>query len=141
MWSSGAAPPARSSLRSTRSATRSARPDRWRALDADDLSRVHDVVRVERALQRAHHRDGIAVLGDEEIHFAVADAVLAGAGAVHGDGTLHHAVIEATRLGQLLGLGRIENEGEMKIAVADMADQHGGDEGLIEIGLGLGDAF
>src|SRR6266702_6428866 len=48
---------------------------------AHDLARVHDVVGVERLLDEAHDAERLAVLRLEEIDLAVADAVLAGAGA------------------------------------------------------------
>ena len=48
-----------------------------------DLARVHDVLRVERALDGAHHVDRAgAGLGHQEVHLVQADAVLAGAGAL-----------------------------------------------------------
>src|SRR6516162_3604899 len=50
-----------------------------------DLSRVHNVVRVERLLDRLHGCDRAAVLGFKILDLAVTHAVLAGAGAVHGD--------------------------------------------------------
>src|SRR5207237_10090665 len=54
---------------------------------ADDFPRVHDAVRVERCLDAAHDGNRLAVFGDEEIHFAVANAVFAGAGAFHCQGS------------------------------------------------------
>src|SRR5579883_3614816 len=95
------------------------------ASNPDDFAGVHDVVGVERLFEGAHDAHGLAMLGDEEVHLAIADAMLAGAGAVHGDGALHHAVVEPARLGDLLGLPRIENESEVEVAVADMPHQHG----------------
>ena len=51
----------------------------------DDLARIEDVERVERPFDRAHGSErGLAVLGLEIFHLALADAVLAGAGSVHG---------------------------------------------------------
>ena len=53
-------------------------------LKADDLAGIHDVQRIERPLDGAHGRKRrLAVLGRHILHLALADAVLAGAGAVH----------------------------------------------------------
>ena len=51
-------------------------------LHAEDFARVHNVVGVDRRLDCAHHAHRLAMLGDQEVDLAVADAVLAGAGAV-----------------------------------------------------------
>src|SRR5579883_1583896 len=40
--------------------------------DPDDLPRIHDVVGIEGALQGAHDRERLAVLGFEELDLAVA---------------------------------------------------------------------
>src|SRR5260370_10004528 len=55
-----------------------------------DLARIHDVVRVERLLDRAHQRHGLAMLLVEELDLAQADAVLAGAGPAHRQRAPHH---------------------------------------------------
>ena len=55
----------------------------------DDLARIHDVERIERPFDRAHRVERrLAVLGQQIFHLALADAVLAGAGAVHGQRAL-----------------------------------------------------
>ena len=53
-----------------------------RQLDLEDLSRIHDVIGVDRLLDCAHHAHRFAVLGDQKVEFAAADPVLACAGAV-----------------------------------------------------------
>ena len=54
------------------------------AVRTENLAGIEDVERVERALDRAHGVERrLAVLGQEIFHLALADAVLAGAGAVH----------------------------------------------------------
>ena len=53
-----------------------------RQLDLEDLSRIHDVIGVDRLLDCTHHAHRFAVLGDQKVEFAAADAVLACAGAV-----------------------------------------------------------
>src|SRR6188768_2029467 len=48
------------------------------------LPRVHQVMRIEGPLDGAHHVERLrAVFRFQELHLAEADAVLAGAGAVH----------------------------------------------------------
>ena len=49
----------------------------------DDLSGVHDIVRVERLLDAAHNRNRLAVFGYKEINLAIPDTVFTGAGAFH----------------------------------------------------------
>ena len=64
----------------------------------EDLPRVHDVLRVERALERAHHLDRAgAGLVDQEAHLVQPDAVLAGAGAFQRDRALHQLRRSAAR--------------------------------------------
>ena len=53
--------------------------------DPDDLARIEDVRGIERALDRGHHRDRRPRLLGQAVDLAEADAVLAGAGAAHGD--------------------------------------------------------
>ena len=52
------------------------------ALDLEDLSRVHDVIGVDRLLDCTHDAHRLAVLSDQKLQFTAADAVLACAGAV-----------------------------------------------------------
>jgi hypothetical protein len=53
-----------------------------RQLDLEDLSRIHDVIGVDRLLDCTHDAHRFAVLGDQKVEFAAADPVLACAGAV-----------------------------------------------------------
>src|SRR5258708_6788565 len=93
----------------------------WR-LDPEDLSRVHDVFGVDRLLDRVHYAHRLAVLGDQEIDLAAADAVLAGAGAVERQRAMDQPLVEALRLRHLSWVVRIEHEADVKIAVACMAN-------------------
>src|SRR3954470_13681153 len=54
----------------------------------DDFSRIHQVLRVECVLERAHHRKRRAMLGLQVFHLALPDPVLAGAGPLHRERTL-----------------------------------------------------
>ena len=78
----GSAPPSRRRGSSGREGPPGSRGDF--ALEREDLPRVHDVLRVEGALDRSHHVDRAgAGLALQELHLVQADAVLAAAGAVH----------------------------------------------------------
>jgi len=56
-----------------------------KSIKRDDLARIHDVLRVERLLERPHDGERLlAVLVHEIFHLALPDAVLARAGALHG---------------------------------------------------------
>src|SRR5260370_42514454 len=61
------------------------------ASENENLSRVHDVVGVDRTLDGAHQVERRSELVLEIGHLALADAVLAGTGAVHGDGAGHQS--------------------------------------------------
>src|SRR3974377_37146 len=81
-------------------------------LEADDLARLHDVERIERPLDRARGGErGLAVLGREIPHLALADAVLAGAGAVHRQRSLDQAFEERLHPRLLVGVAEIDAEG------------------------------
>src|SRR3546814_7300903 len=100
-----------------------------------------DVVGIQRLLHLPHHRKGIAVLGPEEAHLAGADAVLAGAGAAHGKGAHYHALVDALRPRHLLGDVRVDEEGQVEVAVADVAVDRRQHAGGIDVLAGLQDAL
>src|SRR5215471_16869783 len=61
----------------------------------DNLTRIHDVLRVERLLERAHDGERrLAVLLHQILHLALPDAVLARAGALHGERAFDQALAE-----------------------------------------------
>ena len=60
----------------------SARPCCRRLSDPENFSRIHNVVGVDRLLDRTHNANSIAVLGNQKVYLAATDTVLAGAGAV-----------------------------------------------------------
>ena len=62
-------------------------------------------------------------------------------GAAHGQGALDQTVIEAVGLGDFIGIVMVEHEGQVKIAVADMADQRRRQAALLNVFLGLHDAI
>ena len=64
----------------------------------------------------------VAELVVEVLHLALADAMLAGAGAVHGDGAEGEPADEGLGAAHLVGIFDVDQHGHMEIAVADMAD-------------------
>src|SRR5438067_7208569 len=83
----------------------------------DDFSRIHKVLRVEGMLDRTHCCKRLAVLGFKVFHLSLTDAMLAGAGALHGERAFHEPLAE--RLGGR-DLGRVvhvEQHRGMEIAV------------------------
>ncbi len=70
---------------------------------------------------------------------AVADAVLAGAGSLSGDRAPHQAVVEVDGALQLVRVVRVDEDREVEVAVADVADDRGDQAGGVEVALGLGD--
>ena len=110
-------------------------------LRADDLPWVHQVVGVEGSLDGAHEVDPVAVLCVEELNLAVADAVLSGAGAVHGDGAGDQALIERRGARDFVRIVRVEHHVDMEVAIADMADDRRQQPLLLDVLAGLGDAL
>ena len=74
-------------------------------------------------------------------HLALADPVLAGAGAVHGDGAFRKPFDQLLRRPHLGRVGRIDENAQVKIAVADMADDRRQQFQPVEVRLGLHDAI
>src|SRR4051812_21367679 len=89
----------------------------------ENLSRIEDVPRIERLFDGAHEAHAVAVLQVHELGLAVADAVLAGAGAVQRDGAAHQTLVQHFRLRQFRRTGRIDAEAEVEVAVTDVADR------------------
>jgi nucleoside-diphosphate-sugar epimerase len=88
----------------------------------EDLARVHDVVRVQRLLDGAHHRHRAgAGLVAQEAHLVQAHAVLAGAGAFQASA---RAPAARSALGQrVLRVVGVDQVAEVEVAVAHVADQ------------------
>src|SRR5271167_5222507 len=97
----------------------------WRpskSLDTKDFTRIHDVVGVDRLLDCAHDAHRLAMLGEQEINFAAADAVLTGARAVKRQRPMYHSFVESFGLLHFSRIAWIEHKGDVKIAVAGMAN-------------------
>src|SRR6185312_3391668 len=106
-----------------------------------DLAWIHDVVRIERMLDRAHDIDRAAEFALQERHLALTDAMLARAGAVHGDRPHVEAGDEGFRRLDLLRVLGVEQQRHMEIAVADMTDDRAYEAVLGNIDLGRLYAF
>ena len=65
------------------------------------------------------------MLGDEKIELAVTDSVLAGAGAVEGEGPMDQSFVETLGLGDLARILGLDQKNDMKIPIADVADEGG----------------
>ena len=78
---------------------------------------VHDVQGIESALDLPHHLEAGAKLRLKVLHLALADTVLAGAGAIHGDGALSKTLKEGF---DLRAVSWFERRGGMEVAVTDM---------------------
>ena len=97
--------------------------------------RVHDVLRVQRPLDGAHHVDGpIACLGDQEIHLVQADTVFAGAGAFKGQSPAHQLVVQLFSNAALFWNVRVNQVAKVKVAVPHMANQEVWNVGGIHLG-------
>ena len=92
------------------------------------------------SLMLPHHVDRLAVLGFERRDLAVADAVLAGAGAAHRQRARDHPLVVVVDLRQLGLAGRIDQVDDVEVAVAGMADQADRERRAGVILLGLDDA-
>src|ERR1035437_3666906 len=69
------------------------------------LSRIEDILRIQRLLQRAHRINGFgAEFGLEVLLLALPDAMLAGAGPAHRLGALHQAMHEVLAARHLVAI-------------------------------------
>src|SRR5690606_17237978 len=68
-------------------------------------------------------------------------AVLAGAGAAHLDGPVHHALVHAPGAPHLVLVGVVHQQHEVEVAVADVAHDGGDERVLVEVRAGGGDAL
>src|SRR5574340_734866 len=111
-------------------------------LELQHLSRTHQVVRLQRALDVAHHRYRVlSMLADEMLYLADPHAVLAGAGAVHGEGARDETLVDRLRFLQLARFLRIERDTEVEIAIAHVAGDHDRERRRPEILLRFHQAF
>src|SRR5215475_11216088 len=121
---------------------RSAAAPRYLEKQLHDLAGVHDVGRVERLLDGTHggERAG-TVLRFEIFHLALPDAVLARARALHGQRAVHQAFAQRLGARRLVGIAQVDQQREMEIAVADMAENRRHQPALGNVALRRRDAF
>src|SRR5262245_59257242 len=121
---------------------RSAAAPRYLEKQLHDLARVHDVRRVERLLDGAHggERAG-TILRLKIFHLALPDAMLARARALHGECAVHQAFAQRLCARRLLGVAQVDQQREMEIAVADMAENRRHQPALGNVALRRRDAF
>src|SRR5262249_18846852 len=110
-------------------------------LGLDDLPRVHQVLGIDRALQARHQIDRVAQLLLERAHLAEADAVLAGAGAFHGERAVDDALVELPRFFQIGFAVRPHQDPAVEVAVADVAEEGNGHRRAGYVLRGLDDAL
>src|SRR5215472_11204641 len=109
--------------------------------ERDDLARIENVERIERVLERTHRgKRRLAVLGFQVLHLALADAVLAGAGAIHGERALDQPFQQTFGARNFVGVGEVDHQRQMKITVADMAENRRDEPAVLDIALGLAHA-
>src|SRR3954447_10566793 len=114
------------SVRFPAASARSAAPIQARGCELGGrqyLSRIEDILRIERLLQRAHRVDGFRPEFSHEVFLlALPDAVLAGAGAAHGLRALHQPMHEFFAARHLFAVVDVAQQRAMEIAVADVTD-------------------
>ena len=77
----------------------------------------------------------------EVFHLLLADAMLAGAGALHGERPLDQAVDEGLAGRDFRRIVHVHERLDMEIAVAHMADDRGDEPGRLDIPFRFVDAF
>src|SRR5580765_2902371 len=87
----------------------------------NDLSGVHQVFRVDGALQARHQVDRLSQLLAQGSHLAETDTVLAGAGALHGKRAVYDSFVELLRLFKISFALGPDKDFAVEVSVADMA--------------------
>src|SRR4051812_18246257 len=126
----------KSAASSTAGSTSSSSNGFW-SVESQHLAGIHPVVGVQRPLDEPHDRHGRGMLLLQAGDLARADAMLAGAGAAHGQRAMDHALVDALGAGHLRRIVRVDHEAEVEIAVAHMADEHGKQLRFRHIALGF----
>ena len=111
-------------------------------LHRNHLARIHDVEWIDRALERSHQFYRRAAVFELEIlHLLLSDAVLAGAGPVHGDRARDEPIDELLNFRDLLRVIGIDQRQAMEIPIPDVADDGRKQAHLRDVTLGFFDAF
>ena len=114
-----------------------------RRLQRDDLARIHDVLRVERALDRAPWRRAPAAPCSASRYFILPCPTPCSPVQVPSMASARSTSRSLKRLGalDLVGIVHVDQQREVEIAVADMADDRRQQPALGDVALRLGDAF
>src|SRR5215467_3355556 len=79
--------------------------------EGDDLARIHDVLRVERLLERPHDGERLlAVLAREVFHLPLPDPVLTRAGALHGERALDQPLAQPVGTADLVPVVHVDQQ-------------------------------
>src|SRR6478735_2950202 len=108
----------------------------------DDLPGIHDVLRIDRPLDRGHdgQRRG-TVLGHQIFHLPLPHSMLAGAGSIHCKRALHQPFGQRLRPLHFVRVVHVDQQRKMKITVADMAYDRCQNAAYFDIALRLRHAF
>src|SRR5438105_7501577 len=101
--------------------------------DRNHLTRIHPVVWIERAFDRLHHLEPLAMLRLEVRHLADADAMLTADRPAHRERACDEPGVDLLRLLQLRSVTWRQRKDEMKVAIADVADERREDAGPLHV--------
>jgi hypothetical protein len=107
---------------------------------AQDLARIEDILRIKRLLDRPHQIQRRSRLLLQEAHLALADTVFAGAGAANGKRPAVEPFDEFLDPGDVGGILVVNQQQQVKIAVARMADDGREEPCFHDIGMRFGHA-
>ena len=102
---------------------------------------VHQIMRIERQFDGAHDAYRFAMFGLQKADFTVANAMFAGACAVHGQGAQDQALVKRLAAGDFIGVIRVKDQQGMEISIPDMADDRSLDAAFQKIAFGFCDTF
>src|SRR5258708_14899611 len=95
----------------------------WTSSRGQYLSRIENVLRIERLLECAHGLDRFrAEFGHDVLLLALPDAVLPGAGAAHRLRAFHQAMHEILAARHFVAIVHVADQLSVEIAVSDLAD-------------------
>src|SRR6478752_6229529 len=108
----------------------------------DDLPGIHDVLRIDRPLDRGHNRQRRGtMLGHQIFHLPLPHPMLAGAGSIHCKRPLHQPFGQRLRPLHFVRIVHVDQQRKMKITVADMAYDRCQNAAYFDIALRFSHAF
>jgi hypothetical protein len=90
-----------------------------------DLTRVHDVLRIEGPLNGMHGIDSLAELLAQKFNLAAADTMFTRARSFESDGSLNQALMKCLRRDQCLRVVRVSSDEQVKVSIADVPHDRG----------------